>query len=112
MQISFVARSWSMLVIAILSWCGVTFFIIALLQMQSERQKYAADAAVANLQQGQVAQLRVLARETETDRNVIENNASTDVLSAVNLIESISASGTPVHITSAQAVKVSAKGNQ
>lgn len=105
MYTSFIIRSWILFTVAILSWCGVFFFIFTLLGMQSERAQYASDAAAANLQQGQAAQLRVLARETEEDRRTLASVSNVDLLSAINLIESVDASGTPVQVTSAQAAK-------
>jgi len=100
-----------MLLVALLSWRGVFFFIYVVLQMQSERAAYVADAAAANLQEGQAAQLHALARETMEDRATLGSAANVDVLSAVNTIESVNASGTPVHVTNAQTVKLSAKGS-
>jgi hypothetical protein len=105
------ASSWTALCIAIFSWCAAAFFLYTVLQMQSERAQSAEDAAAANLQAGQAAQLRILARETETDRTSLENASNVDVLSAVNVIESVSASGTAVHVTTAQPVRTAAKGS-
>jgi hypothetical protein len=97
--------------IAIISWCAVAFFLFVIVQMQSERAQYIEDAAAANLQQGQTAQLRILARETESDRASLDAIANVDVVSAVNFIESVQASGTVVHVTEAQPVKIAVKAN-
>jgi len=104
--------SWISLVVAILSWCGVGFLLFTVFQMQSERAAYMADIAASNLQEGQAAQLRILARETEPDRQSLDTIADVDLLSAVNLIESVNATGTSVHVTSAQPVKTAPKGSQ
>ena len=102
-------RSWIFLLVAALMWAGTIYFIVVLLQMEGERAKYAAEAAEANVQQGQAAQLRVLARETQQARSVLDQISNIDVLSAVNLIESISASDGSVRVESAQAVKTATK---
>lgn len=90
-------------------WAGTIYFVVVLLQMEGERAKYAAEAAEANLQQGQAAQLRVLARETQQVRSTLDKISNIDVLSAVNLIESIGTPNTSVRVESAQAVKTATK---
>lgn len=102
-------RSWASLLIAILAWIAAGYFLMTVLQMQSEREAYLADAAAANIQEGQAAQLRVAARETEADRATLDRIANTDVLVAVNAIESVNASGTVARVTSAQPVKANPK---
>jgi hypothetical protein len=102
-------RSWTFLLVATLMWAGTIYFIVVLVQMEGERARYAAEAAEANVQQGQAAQLRVLARETQQERSALEKISNIDVLSAVNLIESIGASSTSVRVESAHAVKTTAK---
>src|SRR4051812_28752683 len=94
------AGSWIALIIAVFSWVGVGYFVVTVLQMESEHALYVSDAAAASLHEGQAAQLRALARETEEDRATLEDMTNVDLLTAVNLIESVSASGTPVHVTS------------
>jgi hypothetical protein len=97
--------SWVALVIAVLSWCGVAYFTYVLVQMQAEHSANVADAAVANMQEGQSAQLRALARETEDDRAALISATNIDLITAVNSIESLNASSTPVQVTSAQPIK-------
>src|SRR5260221_194559 len=106
---SLVFSSWFMLVLAMVSWAGGAYFFVTLWQMHTERAAYAAEAAMSNLQQGQAAQLRALVRETSDERAALSQAAGVDVLSAVNLIESTSASGTPVHVVNASAVKTPSK---
>lgn len=101
--------SWVALFLAVLSWIGAGYFLMLVFQMQAEHAQYVSAAAAASLQEGQAAQLHVLARDTEEDRATLLEATNIDVLSAVNLIESVSASGTPVHVTSAQPVKSGAK---
>jgi len=104
-----VIRSWITLAIAIFAWCAVGYFIFVVFQMQAEHAQYVTDAAAANLEEGQAAQLRALARETESDRTALVNASNIDVLTAVNQIESVHASGTAVHVTSANPIKASGK---
>jgi hypothetical protein len=106
---SLTSASWIALLIAILSWGAVAFFLSFVLQMQSERAEYVANASQNNVQEGQATQLRVLARETEDERAALTDATNVDVLSAVNRIESVNASGTAVQVVSAQPVKTSAK---
>ena len=110
MHTSLIIRSWVTLLIAILAWCGVGAFAMWLLQMQAERSAYIAEAAAVNLQQGQAAQLRALARETMDSRASLEKATNVDLLSAVTLIESVHASSTSVHVVGAQGTKTVVKG--
>ena len=103
--------SWAALLFAILAWCGVALLAYELVQMQSERAAYLSNAAAANFQQGQAARLLALVRETETDRAVLWNAASIDLLTAVNAIESLSSPNVRVRVTDAQAEKAAVKSS-
>jgi len=108
---SLVINSSVALIFAILAWCAAGYFFYVVMQMQAERAAYAADAATVNLEEGQAAQLHAVARQTVADRATLDATANVDLLSAVNLIESVSASGTPVHVISAQTVRAALKNS-
>jgi hypothetical protein len=103
--------SWIALAIAILSWSGVAFFAFFLVQMQAEHSANIAEAAAASTQEGQSAQLRALARETEDDRVALNSATNVDLLTAVNTIEAVNASGTSARVTNAQPIKSSGKAS-
>jgi hypothetical protein len=109
---SFIIGSWLALAAALLTWVGVVFFALQIIEMQNERAAYVSLMTEANLQEGQAAQLHALARETADDRQALTRISSVNVLAAVNLIESVRSGSAKVSVTGAQPEKsIPARGD-
>ncbi len=103
---SLISASWILFVFAIVVWIGTGYFAWVVLGMQADHERYVGNAQAQTDQETQSAQVRSLARETLADRDVLEKSANIDLLSAVNVIESIGdTTGVKVHVRDAQTEK-------
>lgn len=103
---SLISASWSLLAVALVLWTATGYFAWVVLGMQAEHARYVGSAQERTDQETQSAQARSLARETATDRDILEKSSNIDVLTAVNTIESIGDStGASVRVRDAQAEK-------
>lgn len=101
-----VSSSWILLVLAVVLWAGTGYFAWVVLGMQADHARYVGNVQAQSNQETQSAQVRSLARETAADREVLEQSANVDLLSAVNAIESIGDTiGVKVHVSDAQTEK-------
>ncbi len=95
--------SWISVAAAVCAWAGVIFFVIYVLHLKADRVAYLGSVDQSTAKQSAAARTHVFARDTTEERASLEKSTNVDVLSVVNLIESVGvAAGVKVQVSDVQ----------